>query len=576
MELKEIAKLKEEPKMEGCLFPSIGWNWADHRRVFAFSNCVITERGIDSRSCSEVEGLNLHVSAEFSENGNDRQKTLELLNILNVRPQEMLPLFLCHVAALLNEPLSRFKKAPALTIWLSGQSGSGKTSLAKALGTILNTGGEDYESITAAYTKSADVVDLLSRYHGLVFVLDDVKGESAGRKERRRQNVDICVRTTEGQRIVETFRKEQRELLNRKLDVGCIITGELSDNPVSTAARMLYIDVENFVNEEDASEALGKLQKNPGILNDVVAAIIRFLCVHLEDERYLAELAARKEQFWQRGKKLFFGSNRSRLANTLSSLELSLSVTVDFMQSCGVGDSYDLKKWQEEMEAVCRELMKRSSKMVTKEDQILLDSFLEILGDLKIQRACRIYDMYREEAIMPQPFVVQSQMDGIFVPDTNWILGKKDESPKGALILRWDRLQEKLTRKMVELLRRYRYNQPFSLLVDPGRLRRAGLIYCERRPDGFSNNVIYYPVAEADIYGGGEEIEEKACVCLNLQAPIFEDVRTEFSFDAERDSVMLLDEINEREYGKIQALSADIGTIARAVRKIKVMMEVKA
>lgn len=114
MQMKEIAKMKDELKMEGCLFPSIGWNWADHRRVFAFSNCVITERGIDSRSCSKVEGLNLHVSAEFSENGNDRQKTLELLNILNVRPQEMLPLFLCHVAALLNEPLSRFKKAPAL------------------------------------------------------------------------------------------------------------------------------------------------------------------------------------------------------------------------------------------------------------------------------------------------------------------------------------------------------------------------------------------------------------------------------------------------------------------------------
>lgn len=575
MQIKEVSKMGEEPKMEGHLFPRIGWNWVDHKRAFAFSNCVITERDIDSRSGSGVEGMNLHVSAEFSESGNDRQKTLELLNILNVHPREMLPLFLCHVAALLNLDLARFKKAPALTLWLGGQSGSGKTSLARALGTILNTGDEDYDSITAAYAKSADVVDLLSKYHGLVFILDDVKGESAGRKERRRQNVDICVRTTEGQRIVETFRKEQRGLLNRKLDVGCIITGELSDNPVSTAARMVYVEVENFVNEQDASEALGKLQKNPEILNDVVAGIIRFLCSHLEDESYLTELVARKEQFWQNGKRFFFGSNQSRLANTLSSLELSLSVTVDFMQSCGVGDSFDLRRWQKEMEGVCEDLMRQTFRRLTKEDQLLVDSFREVWGDLKIQRARRIYELYGEEAIMPQLFVVQSQMDGIFIPDLSWILDRKDESPKGALVLRWDRLQEKLTRKMVELSRRYKYREEHSLVVDPGRLRRAGLIHWEKRPDGSHNNVLPYPVAVTDMCSGGEEMDEQTCVCLNLQAAIFEDVRSEFSFDAERDSVMFLDEIADREYRKIQALSADMGTIARAVRKIKMMTEVK-
>ena len=46
--------------------------------------------------------------------------------------------FLMNLMSVLSEPLRQWGIKPDLTLWLDGNSGSGKTSLAKAVGTFTN------------------------------------------------------------------------------------------------------------------------------------------------------------------------------------------------------------------------------------------------------------------------------------------------------------------------------------------------------------------------------------------------------------------------------------------------------
>ena len=509
-------------------FADIGWNMMDEYTVFAFSNCCVTPDGINYQSFADIEGFDLIVSETFTPSMKcARMRFLELMNILGKKSEVLYPVFFMNIAALLNKILGNNGRAPALIMWLGGRPGSGKTELACALGSFLNKDIHNRTKITrklfSAFGRPRDMNLSLFQHKGLVFILDDAKMERAqGQRENTRTCIDICIRSVKSQKLLESFDKAQRASVEENLDAGAIITGEYMDAYQSSMARMVYLDVDDLINNTEYSLTLRRLQDNPHILSDLMAYFVQYLCCKYMDDIYWTEMVKTKDNLWEEDKRIFYGTNQSRLADNMSSLQLTASIVADFAKACGADDSFDVEMFLKQSDQILEMLMKRTALLINEKDEILLDAYREVVGQLKLQNPIHIYSDSGELQI--KPYIIECDMDGVWIPDINVFIEHESKVQCPAIICRVDKLIQALTPQMIQITQKYHYTGNWSVKVDNTRLREAGIICGVLRKDKTYNNQFPYPV-DGFTYNSFIETD---CVCLNLNNVIVKPLVEEF------------------------------------------------
>lgn len=572
-QLEDAIKHEVEQGKYSCRFTDIGWNLMDGTPVFAFSNCCVTKDGIDYGSYTDTVGFDLFISGEYDPSLQySRMRFLELFNILDQKPNILYPVFLVGVAALLNRILGRNGIAPALVMWIGGRPGSGKTELACTLGSFINKDPLDRtkarRKIFSAFGKPKNMNLSLIQHRGLVFILDDVKAEKVlGQREKTKICTDICIRSVKAQKQMDAFDAYQQEKMEETLDAGAIITGEYMDIYQSSMARMVYLDIDNMINDMEYSKTLKKLQDNPHILSDVMVYIIQYLCGRYMDREYLVGLEETKEELWNEDKKLFYGTNQSRLADSLSSLQLTARVVRDCAAACGANDSLDIEAFLKRADQISVFVMKRTALLINERDEILLDAYKEVVNRLKLKNPDKIYDDFGKLQIMP--YILESKMDGVWISDINEFVEPESDIQCPAIICRVNSLIRALTPCMIKIAQWYNYRENWSVKIDNTRLRKAEIICAERRADGTFNNQFSYPVW--DIWERTWEYED--CVCLNLNNRIIGTLFENLTGQDKNKQKMLLREVNDSVYDRIWNAQNDERQLKKALNTVKSYMK---
>ena len=530
----EIAAKVDEALNNGICtyrFTEIGWNLLDGEPVFAFSNCCVTKTGINYESYANVKGFDLIVSENFqSTKLHAKTSFLELMNILNENLEILYPIFTMNILSLLNGILGIKDKAPALTMWLDGNPGSGKTALACALGNFVNKNMRDHtqekKKIFSAYNKPKTMVQSLSEHQGINFILDDVKAEKvSGQKDNSKTCVDICIRSVESQKIVQTFSNAQLILLEKTLRAGAIITGEYLDIYKSSLARIVYLNVNNFVNDEQCSKALEKLQNNPYILTNFMVHFIQFLCNKYLAKSYWELIIKKKNKIWEERKKDFYGINCSRLANNLSSLQITSRILQYAVKDWEVKESCNMQSLIQNTDMIFFDIMKNTEFLLNEEDTILLDSFKAILPKLRIQKPEKIVDYAASPLpVKIQPYILKSDKDAIWISNLNDMFIPHKPGIYPALICRLDVLNDLLFKKLSEKISNYGYEGRINSKITNTRLGDAGIICRECRPDNTFNYQFKYVIdrlssSTQDDYNAKDK-QYIDCVCLNLNSDL--------------------------------------------------------
>lgn len=515
-------------------FTEIGWNLLDGEPVFAFSNCCVMKTGINYESYANIKGFDLIVSENFqSTKLHAKTSFLELINILKENLEILYPIFSMNIASLLNRILGMKGNAPALTMWLDGEPGSGKTELACTLGTFINKNTKDCtqtpKKIFLAFGKPKDMVQSLAQHQGLNFILDDVKAEKvSGQRDNSRTCIDTCIRSIEAQGIVEAFNNSQRALLEKNLNAGAIITGEYISNKNiynSSIARMVYLNVNDFVNDSQNSIALAKLQDNPYILTDLIVHVIEFLCTKYLDDSYWNEMIKEKNILWEKNKRNFYGVNSSRLADNLSSLQITGRILQDFSQDCGASESLDMPNIMKQTDDILKDIMKETEHLIKDRDTILLDAFQEVFREMNLQEPENILlhlAQYSDEVLNIEPYMFKEDSNGIFITDIDIlfniynpydILNRDLQYKKPVIICKVDILCNTLSEKLQEIAKSKKYK--IDPIVTNTRLRNAGIIYGKLRKDKTFDHQFKYPG-----YDQYHETSWYDCVCLNNENDI--------------------------------------------------------
>lgn len=574
------AKVNEALSNRICAyrFAEIGWNLLNGEPLFAFSNCCVTKTGINFESYANVTGFDLIVSKNFqSTKLHAKTSFLELINILSENLKILYPIFSMNIASLLNRILGMRGKAPALTMWLDGEPGSGKTELACTLGTFINKNTKDCTQTTKkmflAFGKPKDMVQSLAQHQGLNFILDDVKAEKVlGQRDNSRTCIDTCIRSIEAQRIVEAFNNSQQALVEKSLNAGAIITGEYISNKniyKSSIARMVYLDVNDFVNDSQNSIALAKLQDNPYILTDLIVHVIEFLCTKYLDDNYWDKIIKDKDILWEKNKINFYGVNSSRLADNLSSLQITGRILQDFSQNCGASKSLHMPNIIKQTDDILKDIMKETERLIEDRDILLLDAFQEVFRKMNLQEPQNIMvylDRYSAPMAAIDPYILKYNSDGIFITDIDilsniykpydiWNRDLQDKKP--VIICRADTLRKRLSDKLLEIAKSKKYK--IDPIVTNTRLRKAGIIYGKLRKDKTFDNEFDYPIYYWNYVG----IAPKGCVCLNNENDIVKSWINESMKD--KDTIEVFDlndmDISEAEYERIRECGFNINDI---------------
>ena len=147
------------------------------------------------------------------------------------------PLFLITLMSVVRLPLRKQGIELGITVWLYGNSGSGKTELAEALAVFTEVNEFGNKELMYATTSKRYILETLSCSKGMPVILDDVKQEKVqGQRDHCRIAVDAVLRGVFQGCLTENYGQK-----DTSVDTCAVITGEYMETTESQNARGYYI-----------------------------------------------------------------------------------------------------------------------------------------------------------------------------------------------------------------------------------------------------------------------------------------------------------------------------------------------
>lgn len=260
-------------------FDTVGLHKVGNQYYYAGSDCAITK---DGRS-DEVIALQVGFNLDYDESIDVREIANKVMQYNLMCLRIFLPFHCISVVSILGKFLDELGQRTGMVLWVDGKVASGKTELVVALGNFFRRGNSRSDMISHLHTTKIKYKNLeseLIKYQNGIFVLDDVKKEEGShRKYTVKEITDFVVRSV------------YTGLVNDiSIHTNAIITGEYFKEPESTISRLIYLNVGDFVQNEENSKALECVQRDKNYFNHFMCSFIAWLLKKTDDEAYRMEL----------------------------------------------------------------------------------------------------------------------------------------------------------------------------------------------------------------------------------------------------------------------------------------------
>ncbi len=389
-----------------------------------------------------------------------------------------------------------------LTLWLDGKSGSGKTELAKAVGAY--TFGDQMlnRELLAATGKRRDSLKHLAQSSGSVCILDDVKAERARERKNNLWNVvDDLIRSTFRGRLTDTVGMDSDP---GWIDACVLITGEYLDTCDSQNARLMYLKVDGFVDDEKNSLALRMLSQNPIWLTTVCVGYIQWF-LRIMEETSFSKFLQEKLSEMRSGEKMYEGvSNSARLNENYHMLEMAAILSEMFFQEAGMPQMF-ITRFSRNAEQSIKTVTESTFCLLGGENMLLLKAMERIFSECDIRVAPYQRELLRfnEWQYQQEYFWIHKDEDFVWITDFKRSVLKKcpngneqhDEKP--CLIIRLERFEELFRKVVQDLADEMQVSSEIfdRLLANPLiKLRELQIIYKQHRADSkLGRPAVNYP-----------------------------------------------------------------------------------
>lgn len=259
---------------EEVKFNHVGWRVINNKHVYLDGMQAIGSENVDLKS-----SMNLYIKRDYS-------LLPEIawnysLNMLNISHdvKKTLPLWLYTHIAVIKELFKEAGAEPLFLMWIYGETGAMKTSIAKMFCNIFN---RDQEIISATFKDTVAGVELkYYDYKDSVLLLDDFHPTNSYADKKQMETLASNVIRAYGDGIYKTrgskYMKKQKEFPPRGL---CTITGEDILGGHSNIARCIGIEVARGTYN---CEILKAHQMNPLIFSTHLYHFIKWVALNYDD-----------------------------------------------------------------------------------------------------------------------------------------------------------------------------------------------------------------------------------------------------------------------------------------------------
>lgn len=230
------------------------------------------------------------------------------------------PVHCVSILAVLRYFLKRTGRSAGAALWIDGKAASGKTQLAVTMGDYFNRSSnweDQIKHLQTTKSKPKLIATELSKYRNAVFILDDIKKkETSGSRDNAKNITDLLIRS------IYTGKTGGYGTNEQPIDAAAIITGEYFKEIESTSSRLLYLDIDGFLQEETNSRQFKKIQKDKFYLAKFMSYFIQWLLRWVENVNYAEILETALIDLQNDAAKCFHGELSTRMTETLANFQL--------------------------------------------------------------------------------------------------------------------------------------------------------------------------------------------------------------------------------------------------------------
>lgn len=502
-------------------FDKIGIHKLNGKYYYAASNCAISADGINRDIRAIQEGFHLNLAEDIPVSEIGKTKIIDsFIKYSSWSYGIFYPIHCIPILSVLQYFIKKLGSVAGAVLWIDGKVGSGKTQLSMTMGDFFNRGSSYGISshVNSPKAKYNEICENLPKYRNAVFILDDIKKEESSRNRENSKNItDFLIRS------IYKGKADSPNVEGVPVEASAIINGEFFKEQTSTVSRVLYLQIDNFLNQKDNSDHFKEIQNDPYYLTKFMCLFLVWLLKKMEDSHAAEKLYLDLENLKQQKDlaDLFRGQvSGSRMIETVANFQIVSVVLDEFFKDCRI-DKDCRKEFLEQGKNALQELgwatYLRSLDYLPIFKQMLLKSLPEL--NIKDCRYGKEYLNYAANIeVNPQYFYENSHSIHLAKLDASnisreddvgnfgrmWLFGmqedydgilfKRDESE--TLLVRKDVICRLLREKIIEYNKKnppILYPSQYTDVSILAKLTDSGTIYGYKRDDGF-RKIINFPV----------------------------------------------------------------------------------
>ncbi|SHI31309.1 hypothetical protein [Clostridium intestinale] len=348
----------------------IGWGCDNGKYFYVHGDGIIGKKR-DIEVGEELNDFRIDIYDEL----HPAHAYIKSFEMLDIAPLKItLPLFSYTLMSVINSLLREEHCEPQAVLWLEGETGSRKTTLARQFSFLFNR--SENPPVIANFKCTKTFLEYkMNQYKDSVLVIDDYyPAMDPSEKQDMNSKVELILRligdkTPKGRSNVNL--KESKNLTPRGL---VLITGEDFTHVKSNIARCINIKVEkNDVNLDKLTE----FQENPLILSTSIFYYIKWLSKYMTKNQSLPKIDLDKFR-----KKYSNTNIHGRLIDAIWGLKYSFYLYLKYGISINVIDKKTMKEKLEQVENVFYELVEKQSMLMVSEEPLYM--YLNTLNEMII------------------------------------------------------------------------------------------------------------------------------------------------------------------------------------------------
>lgn len=337
------------------------------------------------------------------------ERAIDMLDIAN--RNVTIPLFGFTLLSILKEPFKIAKHEPNFILWLVGQTGSRKTTLAKMFSNIFN---RSDEPIIASFKDTPASIERKGYdYASAVTVVDDWHPTTVPAEKARMRNTAAYILRLFGDNVsrsrMNSNMTKQKDLKPRGL---CLITGEdVIDDGASSSARFLSVEIDP--SDVDLAK-LSEHQTNYAAFSTFLTYFIEWISENME--RIISFVHDKFPVYRDYYQKQF---SHGRLGEMVVFLSMTYEILYQYLHEVNYLDQCKVDSMRVDISNVLIELVANHNSNIEKSDPAVM--YLNAIHELMLTNKVRIYDAEHSHSKPKGSYIGFEDKDHIcLVPDTTY------------------------------------------------------------------------------------------------------------------------------------------------------------